>query len=472
MVQKYKKGDKMKTKEIKINTGKKEIKPNLPSQTDIFKMRQSKTISDPQTVINRELDNSEDDSLSLKQIIKKKLAKKPSLKAVIVISDNTRPVPYTGDNGILWPIIKRLLINGVKKENILILVATGTHRALSEKELKEMLDDRVFKNDITIKNHDCQDEKLCYLGTTERNDQIYLNRDYMNADLKILTGLVESHFMAGASGGRKSICPGLIGEESTYLFHGPHILDSPNCRDLVLEGNPCHEEALQIAKLAGVDYIVNVTLDHNYNLTGVFAGDLEIAHKRAVEKLKEYVVIPFEQKYDIVITHGGFVGLNHYQVAKAAVVTIPILKKNSKLIIVADTYDQDPLGSQNYKTVLHLLKLMGHQKFNRLLKSSDWQFIPDQWQVQMWSKLFKIIKQRNLIFYSPQLKENDYQIIPGLNGSNLLGSMDNEKNNSAKMGLFIEKAVNKSIQEIKKRGEENIKIACLSSGPYGILKDN
>jgi nickel-dependent lactate racemase len=91
----------------------------------------------------------------------------------------------------------------------------------------------------------------------------------MEADIKILTGLVENHFMAGVSGGRKSICPGLVGEESTYIFHSAKFLASPKACDLNLPGNPCHEEALEVAEKAGADYIINVTLDHEFNLTGV-----------------------------------------------------------------------------------------------------------------------------------------------------------------------------------------------------------
>ena len=125
-------------------------------------------------------------------------------------------------------------------------------------ELRSMLDPRIFATKIEIRNHDCEDpESLVYLGETQRGTRVYINRYYMEADLKILTGLVESHFMAGASGGRKSVCPGLVGKESTYVFHSAPVLASPLARDLVLDGNPCHEEALEVAKKAGVDYIIN-----------------------------------------------------------------------------------------------------------------------------------------------------------------------------------------------------------------------
>jgi transcriptional regulator with XRE-family HTH domain len=248
---------------------------------------------------------------------REKLKTEPDFRTVIVVSDNTRPVPYRGESGILWPVVERLLRQGIAPQQIAILVATGTHRAMTEAELKQMLEPAIFELGIAVFNHNCHDESnLAYLGETKRGSRIWINRRYMEADLKILTGLVESHFMAGVSGGRKSVCPGLIGEASTYVFHGAPMLASSAARDLNLEGNPCHEEALEVAKRAGADYIINVTLDHRFQLTGVFAGELEAAHLKAAERVKAYAAIAVHREYDIVITHAGFVGINHYQAGR------------------------------------------------------------------------------------------------------------------------------------------------------------
>jgi lactate racemase len=241
---------------------------------------------------------------------------------------------------------------------------------------------QIFELGIPNKNHDCRDQaNLVYLGKARRGNEIFINRYFIEADFKIVTGLVESHFMAGFSGGRKSVCPGLVGEESTFVFHSAPFLASPKACDLNLSGNPCHEEALEVAEKAGVDYLVNVTLDRDFNLTGIFAGDLKQAHERAVAKIKSYTSISIEKEYDIVITHAGFVGINHYQAAKVAVGMIPALKPNGFLIEFANNTDVNPLGSANYHTLIHLLKLLGAERFNQLLFSPDWSFIPDQWQV-------------------------------------------------------------------------------------------
>ena len=455
-------------KRVSIQLEKEAVEINLPGNTEILSADQPKPLSDPAFFIQKALADSID-SPSLDKVIEQKLKKNPEAKAVVVISDNTRPVPYKGEAGILWPIIERLLAKNISNDRILILVATGTHRPLIAKELREILDPRVFDYEIPIKNHNCRDKNnLTYLSKTNRGSSVYINRDYMKADIKILTGLVETHFMAGASGGRKSICPGLIGEESIYIFHGAPMLASPKSSDLIIDGNPCHQEALEIAKKAGADYILNVTLNQDFKITGVFAGDLEKAHEQAVKQIKKYVTIPLDKEYDIVVTHAGFVGINHYQAAKAAVVAIPALKPNGKLIMIANNNDKDLIGSEKYKTVLHLLKIIGVKQFNHLILSPDWTFIPDQWQVQMWTRLFFKIPPENFIYYSPRLSFNNYKIIPGLDGNMFLPANKRYKGTLKDISQIIKSAIDKIDEEFKVKGKKGFNVAFLSDGPYGV----
>ena len=456
-------------KKIFLQLGEEIVKMHLPDNIEILSTNQPSLLSNPAVAIQKALENSIA-SPGLDRIIEQKLERNPKAKTVVVISDNTRPVPYKGESGILWPIIEKLLSHNISKERILILVATGTHRPLSEKELRQMIDPRVFNYNIPIKNHDCEDkDNLTYLGKTNRGSLIYINRDYIEADIKILTGLVETHFMAGASGGRKSICPGLIGKESIYIFHGAPILASPKASDLIIDENPCHQEALEVAKKVGVDYIVNVTLNQNFKLTGVFAGDLEEAHKQAVNYIAKNVAIPLEKKYDIVITHAGFVGINHYQAAKAAVVAIPALKTESKLIMIANNTDIDLIGSKNYRQVLSLFKSIGVKKFTQLILSPKWKFIPDQWQVQMWARLFSKIPQENFIYYSPRISPEDYKIIPGIDGNMFLPMDKRYKGTLRDIPQIIENIINKIDKEFEKKGKKEVNIAFLNDGPYGVL---
>jgi hypothetical protein len=273
--------------------------------------------------------------------------------------------------------------------------------------------------------------------------------------------------MAGFSGGRKSVCPGIIGERSTFVFHGVDIMGHPESRDLTLEGNPCHEEALEVARMAGVDFIVNVTLDHLFRISGVFAGDLEEAHRAAAEKVKACVGIPVRGYYDIVVSHGGFVGVNHYQIAKAAVASLGLLRKNGYLIVAGNNTDPvNRLGSLQYRTCLQLLRHLGSESFIRLIKSPDWVFLPDQWQVQMWAKLFERIPLNHFYYFSPQLDERHWEELPGINGGRLLS-----KHRSAGMSLedvpdFVAAAINEAASSCPEAGA--LRIAWLADGPYGI----
>jgi len=411
-------------------------------------------------------------------------------RACIVVSDNTRPVPYKGPNGILMPTVKVLTAAGFAPGDICVLVATGTHRAMSRAELEAMLGTEPFERGLDVVVHDCLDEaNLVYIGTTARGTVANINRRYVEADLKILTGLVESHFMAGASGGRKAICPGIFGEKGTFVFHSAALMAHPNARDLQIEGNPVHEESLAVAKMAGVDFIVNVTIDGAFRTTGVFCGDLEAAHAAAVAKLKSYVGIPLTHQYDLVITHGGFVAVNHYQAAKAAVASLGALKAGGGLILIANNSDPNPVGSDRYRTVLSMLKLVGAEALDRALASPDWPFVPEQWQVQEWAKVFKRISMHDFVYFAPQLDDRDWRDLPGINGRTLLRarktlesrldcSTQNERNASTTdprtddIPAIIDAAI---ADFLKRRGFTHADIAAgrcrvafLADGPYGI----
>ena len=431
---------------------------NLPDSTVCYAMQAPPALPNPAEAIEQALAHPIN-SKPFIEIAKEKLAKNGQAHAVIVISDNTRPVPYKGEGNILVPLLKRLLSVGYRAENLKVLIATGTHRPMTSEEIEKIIDPWVFANKIEVINHDCKDEaNLTYLGKTERGSEVKIDSLYVNADLKILTGLVESHFMAGVSGGRKSVCPGLISEHGTFLFHGADLMGHADSRDLNLEGNPVHEESLAFAKMAGVDFIINVTLDHKFAITGVYAGELEAAHLAAFEMVKGYAKIPVAEEADIVITHGGFVGINHYQTAKAGFAAIGALKKDGYLISIANFTDKkDIIGSVMYKTVLALLALTSSEELVRVLHSKDWPFIPDQWQVQKWASLFDKIPLDHYFYYAPQLKGMQTNGLPGVNAQAFCEEED------------FSKVVLATIEHIRElEGKKDLKIVWLSDGPYAI----
>ncbi len=430
----------------------------LPDGTDVLSMKEDLPIQDPEKAIQKAL-QFPIGSESLLTIASSKKRAKSGATACILISDNTRPVPYKGKSGILMPIVRTLLQAGYKTDEILILVATGMHRPMSTEELRAILDEEVFRLGLRVVNHESRKaELLTFVGETERGTKAVIDSRYMEADLKIATGLVESHFMAGASGGRKAICPGIIGEQSTYVFHGAELMAHPKSTDLVIEGNPVHEESLAVAKLAGMDFLVNVTLNGRYEITGVFAGDMQQAHLAAVSKLRQAVSIRIGHKYDVVVTHGGYVGINHYQSAKCAVAAMGALKKDGFLVVISDLKDKKgTIGSANYRTTLALLHLIGTERFLKLITSSDWTFLPEQWQVQQWAKVFSLIGENHMYYYAPQLDDSDFSLLPGNN----LGSME---------GVFgFADAVDAALSAIRKRtGSDDLSVCYLEDGPYAI----
>ncbi len=468
--------------EMEIPFGDRFIPVKIPEGSDVLRMAEPEALSDPANAIRDALDRPIM-SASLAAVAREKadraLKEGRSARACIVVSDNTRPVPYKGPGGLLEPILRTLSGQGYAPEDIILLVAAGTHRAMTQDELALMLGHEAMASGVRIVQHNCLDEGgLVHIGTTARGTVAKINKLYVQADLKILTGLVESHFMAGASGGRKAICPGIFGEQGTFIFHSASLMAHPNARDLCLEDNPVHQESLAVAKMAGADFIANVTIDGSFRITGVFCGDLEAAHAAAVAKLKSYVGIPIRRRYDLVVTHGGFVAVNHYQAAKAAVAALGAVKDGGGLILAANNKDPNPVGSNRYRAVLSLLKLVGAEALERVLASPDWPFVPEQWQVQEWAKVFKKISFTDFVYYAPQLDSKDWRDLPGTDGRSLLdrGALPGLGRKGGEAEEMLPRVVEASVHRFMlSRGfgprdvaEGRFRIAFLADGPYGI----
>jgi nickel-dependent lactate racemase len=448
-------------KEVTLDLGPTSFAIKVPVYTDVLAMGKAIALPEPEAEIRQALKNPVD-CLPLEVIVRKKLEAKPKAEAMVVISDKTRPVPYSGESGILFPIVEEMIKAGLEPSQIQVIIATGTHRAMTDVELREILDPRIFSLGLRIINHDSRDfSDLISVGRTELGGDIFLNRHYVESDIKIITGLVESHFMAGTSGGRKSICPGLLAEDSTYILHSGPVLASPKATNLVLEGNPVHEEALQVARMAGCDMSVNVTINSDYRLTGVFSGELEKAHLQAVKKLRSYVAIPTKEKYDLVLTHAGYVGVNHYQAAKAAVAAAPLIEENGICLLAAYHTDPDPMGGSNYKKMMHLLGEIGTEKFIAMILDPSWTFVPEQWEAQMWTRLFKKIPPDNLIYCSLEIPRETYFWLPGTDARTLVDEAKSLKE-------LVEKSLDSTVKKLRSSLGREPRIALLADGPYGI----
>jgi nickel-dependent lactate racemase len=452
-------------KKVSVEFGQKALEVLVPPNCIELSMKGVPVLSDANATIEKAFLNPIG-SPTLEETIRAKGKPPGEILVAIAVSDITRPVPYQGENGILIPILKRLESSGIPKQNIKIIVATGMHRSSTPEEKIEMYGKEVV-DQYKILDHDCENNDLLEkIGKTQRGTNVYMNRDFYFADLKIATGLVESHFMTGISGGRKSICPGLVDVKTIQRFHGVDYLENPNSDNLILEGNPCHEEAIEVAQTVGVDFIVNVTLDKDMRITGVFAGDLWKAHTSAFQHMKGYTAIPVDREYDIVLTHGGYVGRNHYQTAKAACGALPIVKKGGILIVAADNRDVEPIGTPEYKSLIHLLKLQGIERYLKIISHPDWKFTKDQWEPEVWGRVLRKIGEEGLIYCTLEISEEDYCLLPGQCGLDFLKKRI--KKPSLEMTQeMVQNAIFFSVHRYREKGLEPT-MASIREGPYAV----
>ena len=453
-------------KKVSVEFGRNILEISVPANCAELSMKEVPILPNPQEAIEEAFVNPIN-SPPLEEIIHRKGKPSGEMSVAIAVSDITRPVPYKGETGILRPLLRRLESSGIKKENIKIIVATGMHRASTDEEKIEMYGEEVVEQ-YTILDHDCENHALLEsIGKTKRGTQVYVNRDFYFADLKIATGLVESHFFTGISGGRKSICPGLVDVKTIQKFHGPVYLEDPHTTNLVLEGNPCHEEALEVAQTVGVDFVINVNLDKNLRLLQVFTGDMVEANLKAFEMIKGYAEIPLQEEFDIVLTHSGYVGRDHYQTAKAGVGALPAVKKGGTIIIAANNRDFiEPVGSPEYRSLIHLLKLQGPEGYLDLLRTSHWKFTKDQWEPEVWGKVLKKVGEEGLIYCSLEIERKNYCLLPGVCGLDFLKGK-RVKPSLEKAQEMVQKAVQFAIFQYHEKGIEPT-MAFIREGPYAV----
>jgi len=453
-------------KALQVDFGDGFLDIEVPEASEILTMPSMPCLIDSGAAITRAL-NQPIGSPTLSEIIRSKGKAPEALSVCITVSDITRPAPYKGKNGLLLPLLALIEETGVRRENIVIVIGNGMHRHSTLEERIYMYGREVVDT-YRIVDHDCEDDDSMVLAAqTKRGTQVHLNKIFYESDVKIITGLVESHFMAGVSGGRKAVCPALVNTKTIQFFHSVQVLEDPNATNLILDGNPCHEEALEVAQTVGIDFLVNVTLDKRLCMTGVFAGALEEAHLVAYKAMKKSVMIPVAQPFDIVLTHAGYVGRNHYQAVKAAVNAMPAVKENGMIVMLANNVDVEPIGSQEYKTFLHLFKILGPDGYNNVLEHPDWIFTKDQWEPEMWGKPFRKVGMDGLIYCSPQIPKAHYDIIPGLSGYDVIEDDINFESHKQKATAMLQNAVIYAVNHPRFEGRKP-SIAYIEEGPYAV----
>lgn len=392
---------------FKLSFGHEGLEAEIKDQNvyDVVESRFADIISSPVEALKESFRNP----IGTKPLKEKILNKE---KICIVISDSTRAVPT---RTILEALLSELESYSVKKEQITILIATGLHRPNLGSELEGLVGKEIMDN-YKILNHYARKRETCQMiGNTKKGTPVIINKAYLDADFKILTGLIEPHFMAGFSGGRKAVCPGLSFMDMFKHFHGPEILESPFASNMILENNPFHLESLEIAKMAGVDFIVNVTINKEKEITGIFSGDLEAAFYKGAEFCRTHNSYKIKGEADIVITSGGGLPLDAtlYQAVKGMVAAMPAVKKGGMIIIASECNEE--IGSQEFIDLITKEKDL--DAFIEKIKNPDF-FMIDQWELE---ELVKARKKAEIYLYSPcisvslhKIPESTLRLVPSL----------------------------------------------------------
>ena len=266
---------------------------------------------------------------------------RPGDSVAVVFSDLTRPMP---NDRVLPPLLAELAQAGVPAERIVLINGLGTHRPQTEAELTEMLGAEVVRR-YRILQHDAWDEKnLVEVGRNRAGRPVRVNRAYMEASVRILTGFIEPHFFAGVSGGPKAVLPGIADIDAILDNHSAPMLAHPRATWAVTEGNPVWEEMLEVALRTEPTFLLNVTLNRERQITGVFAGDLVEAHRAGVAFVRKHALQPVEAPFDIVITsNSGYpLDLNLYQAVKGMSAAAQIVRPGGHIIIAAQCWDGIP----------------------------------------------------------------------------------------------------------------------------------
>ncbi len=364
----------------------------------------------------------------------------PGKTACILICDITRPVP----NGLFLPImIKRLMERGVAAADIMVLVATGLHRPNEGDELVELVGSQWVMDTVRVENHFARDDAAHVdLGVTEtRGTTVRIDRRFVDADVRIATGLVEPHFMAGYSGGRKVIAPGVAHAETITTFHNAEFMENPNAINCNLIGNPLHEEQLEIVKKVGGALALNTVIDEERRLSHVTFGEIIESHTQAVNFVKNYTEVTVPRLYKTVVTSAAGYPLDktYYQTVKGMVGAMDILEPGGNLII-ASACDEG-IGSPEFAESQRRLVALGPDGFlNDIQKKSRADI--DEWQTEMQLKPMRI---GTIHLYTDGLSPEEQEIT----GVNCVES--------------VEEAIAKSVAETGDNA-----IAVIPEGPYVI----
>jgi nickel-dependent lactate racemase len=360
---------------LQLAYGQTGLKIELPNELDVTVVEPKflAGLSDPMAALQETL-QSPIESPPLRDLVN------PADKVGLVFCDLTRPAP----SHLMIPAILTELAH-VPGENITLFNAVGTHRANTDDELRKILGDDLVAGYRIVQNDTFDPSTQVHLGDTRRGHEIWLNREFVECDVKILTGFIEPHLFAGFSGGGKMVMPGMAGQQTVLRNHGTEMVSNPQATWGITWGNPIWEEIREVALKVKPTFLLHVSLNRDKEITGVFAGDFDAAHAAGCAFVKETAMVPVAAPFDIVITtNSGYpLDLNLYQSVKGMSAAAQVVREGGTIIIAADCWDGIPdhgLYSQllreadDPKTLLDTICAPGFLK-------------QDQWQAQVQAQI-------------------------------------------------------------------------------------
>lgn len=320
-------------------------------------------------------------------------------RVAIVFNDITRPAPCD----LILPMLLAEL-NHVPDDRVILFNATGTHRANTQAELREMLGDKAVDRYRIIQNDAHDHDSHTSVGTTKSGNDVCIHKEYVQCDVRILTGFIEPHFFAGFSGGGKACMPGLASLETVLKNHSVENVDSPMATWGVTHGNPVWQEIREAVSMVPQNFLLNVVLNCDKKITGVFAGDIDRAHEQGCAFVKENAMVPVKKPYDIVITsNSGYpLDLNLYQCVKGMSAAAQVVKESGTIIVAGDCWDGIPDHGDYGKLLLRadsaeeLLEIVRAPGFMR----------QDMWQAQVHAQ---ICQKADVYLYSENLTDKQIE---------------------------------------------------------------
>jgi nickel-dependent lactate racemase len=370
----------------RFSFGKRGIDVVVPDsfQTQVVHSRTGDALEDESAALGHALD-SPIGCGSLKELA---LGKKT---AAISVCDITRPAP---NRVTLPPVLERLHAAGIPAEGVMILIATGLHRAATEDEINTIVGPEIAQR-YKIVSHDAKAlSEHRYLGATGRGTPVYIDERFMAADLHITLGFIEQHLMLGFSGGRKLIAPGLAAQETIKVIHSPRFMREPMATEGSIANNPLHAELLEIARMARHDFALDVTLTQDRHISGVFAGEPVKAHAAGVAFVEQSCLERLDEQVDAVITSaaGYPLDLTFYQIVKGLTAAAHVMKPGGRILTIAQC--AEGVGSPEFARKLAAMK--DFKSILEELKNAPVEV--DQWQLE---KLALTGEKYEIFFYTP-----------------------------------------------------------------------